>query len=168
MILFPTIMHTGNHFLFNLFGTEFSFRHPRKDILDAWGEIQFEHLSCFVPMLDMVGNPENVTVIPLRHPRAVAVSWEVRGMDVRQMCREYKTMIEEYDKFDPLYIPIDSPHREKYLASLNNRLGLDLETDWTPVGEEEDNSDYDYTVPTEHECVERLCADIEPFLRRFY
>lgn len=81
------------------------------------------------------------------------------------MVISYYILVEILDNYDPLYLPIDSKDRDKYLDKINKKLGTSYETDWPVV------STYNTRKPDlgEHtEQVERLVKNIKPFLDRFY
>lgn len=79
-------------------------------------------------------------VAPLRHPRRVFKSWEMRrnsGTSHKESRRcqfEWLQMIELVDKHNPYYVPVDSPDRDAFLARINEDLGFQFTTDWMPQG----------------------------------
>ena len=73
-------------------------------------------------------------VVPLRHPVLVAESWKARGLDLEALDEQWCTLADVVVPHDPIYLPVDHPDRCLYLEVLNQRIGLDLKTDWEKVG----------------------------------
>ena len=69
-------------------------------------------------------------IVPLRHPLAVMRSWLARGKSVEEMCRQFELLFELVDPHQPLYLPLDSPLRDKYFTNLRLKVDLSLNTDW--------------------------------------
>lgn len=82
-------------------------------------------------------------VIPRRRRDDVVRSWDRYGKDVNNFCG--RSLTEWFEIQEELCIParargiffcidIDDPEaRDEQLAFINDSLGLELETDWTPV-----------------------------------
>jgi len=166
MIIFPTIRHTGSHFVVGLFGFDINKAMSWKH--DGKGEFIFDHIhpanaKRFMPLLQ-----ENTVVVPLRHPKVVAVSWQSRQRDEQEMIACWDFMVSEIDPLKPNYLPIDSDDRDLHLKRLNFDLGLSLQTDWTPMGVKQNNHALRHTDVQSSGTVENLCNRIKPFLDRFY
>ena len=132
------------------------------------GDFYFDHIHPalkyrFMPLLE-----ENTIVIPLRHPKVTAESWKSRKKDEQEMIEAWECLVNDIDPFDPIYLPVDSDRRDEYLAGLNEKLGLDLETDWEPKGVKQNNHSLRHTDVQASPAVEALCNRIKPFLDRFY
>lgn len=166
MLLFPTIRHSGSHFILNLFGSQVgSHSHPDRVTGDL-NEIVFCHVDEQNQMLTLA--EDHPVIIPLRHPKAIARSWQARNKDLKTLCRDFHTLIDQYDRLKPLYLPLDSPKREDFLEAINQALGVQLVTDWIPKGVDHSNDSIDYRTVVADPCIQVLCAEIKPFLDRFY
>jgi len=84
------------------------------------------------------------------------------------MCRDFRLLIDSFDRFKPYYLPIDSPKRQHFLDRINEGLGMALVSDWAPQGTDHKNYNTDYRNIDAAPCVQVLCAEIKPFLDRFY
>lgn len=111
MILVASLWHTGTWFTFDLLPVPYT--HKRQIHLD----------QC----VDMSGCK---TIVPLRHPDAVATSWASRGLDVSMLERQWERMTQLQGVF---FFPVDGKDREKRLADLSAWLELPLETNWQPM-----------------------------------
>ena len=79
-------------------------------------------------------NEAEHVVVPIRHPVKVAESWKLRNYDLAALDEQWRTLVDVVAPHDPIYLPVDHPDRNLYLDVLNERMGLDLQTDWKPVG----------------------------------
>ena len=130
-------------------------------------QVVFEHIPKQLPMLLALAEVESI-IIPLRHPKVTAVSWKSRGKDEAQMCDDFRTVVEQFDPLNPYYLPIDSERRQDFLDEINIAFDLELETDWTPIGEIEGNAHLRHGDVECSPLVAELCDEIKPFLDRFY
>ena len=69
-------------------------------------------------------------VVPIRHPVAVAKSWLARRKPLEQMLEQFELLQSLVDPYQPLYLPLDSPHRDRYFTNLRLKVDLKLNTDW--------------------------------------
>lgn len=166
MLIFPTVRHTGSHFIIGLFGLDInkamSWKHGGQ------GEYIFDHIHPalsyrFMPLME-----ENTIVVPLRHPKVTAVSWRDRKKDEQEMIECFDCLVEMIDPYEPHYLPVDSEQRDLWLKRLNFDLGLELETDWEPRGVKQNNHSLRHQDVQASPAVESLCERIKPFLDRFY
>lgn len=80
-----------------------------------------------------------LVAVPLRHPLKVAESWKRRGKPVVEhpvheaMCVMFRTLIDQIDPLEPVYLPLDNSQREAALIELGLRTGRLLVTDWEPA-----------------------------------
>lgn len=166
MFIFPTIRHSGSHFVVGLFGFDINKGKSWKH--NGEGDFYFDHIHPslkhrFLPLLE-----DNTVVIPLRHPKVVAKSWQARKKDELEMIEAWRCLVNDVDAFNPHYLPVDADNRDEHLKKLNADLGLDLETDWQPKGVKQNNSHLRHHDITATPAVDALCKQIQPFLNRFY
>lgn len=76
-----------------------------------------------------------VVVIPMRHPDAVTTSWVRRGADLDRLAALW---VELRNHESALFIPVDHPDRDTYLAAVSESIGYKLTTDWQPYNAEFD------------------------------
>lgn len=105
----------------------------------------------------------SLVVVPVRSPRAVALSWVARGKNLDQMLAQWDRLIALAADFPFAYLPLDSPRRNEFLTLLASRLEVPLTTDWAEVG----SFKSERALPPEYDA--RL-ADLErrDFFRRLY
>lgn len=166
MLVFPTVRHTGSHFVVGLFG--FNINQGKSWKHNGEGEFYFDHIhpsqvDKFLPILQ-----ENTVVVPLRHPKVTAQSWKSRKKCEQEMIECFDCLVDVVDKEDPHYLPLDSDRRDKYLDALNSDLGLNLTTDWGAKGVKQNNQSLRHQDVKASPEVEDLCNRIKPFLDRFY
>ncbi|GAG38403.1 unnamed protein product, partial [marine sediment metagenome] len=80
----------------------------------------------------------------------------------------WRLLVDTIDKMNPFYLPIDVPERDIHLQQINEKTGLEMETEWQVVRSRHGNGHLDHhniQAPAE---VEQLVEDIQPFLSRFY
>ena len=63
----------------------------------------------------------------------IALSWKARSKNVAHLTDDFRRLVSAVDPLDPIYLPLDVPEREDYLAALNERLGLNITTNWPVV-----------------------------------
>lgn len=170
IIACPTVCHTGSYFVVkHLFkGYEevlFNQKHTKGNV------IYFDHM--FPHKRDMIEKAcdKYPVVIPIRHPKVCALSWENRGRELDDMCQMFREMVNIYDKYNPFYIPLDTNKRESALNSINDQLVIKLTTQWKPVHSRRENHEVRYTDKIELKegnLVNDLIQEIKPFLDRFY
>lgn len=167
MLLFPTVRHSGSHFILNLFGSQVG-SHSRPEYAQGeLNEIVFCHVDEDLSLMAKFAE-DHPCIIPLRHPKAMAVSWQARRKDMPTLCRDIHTLIDTFDIFDPLYLPLDSDRRDDFLNAINADLGTHIVTDWEARGVDYHNDGIDYRDIDAEPCIQRLCTEIKPFLDRFY
>ena len=108
----------------------------------------------------------NNLIIPLRRPERIIVSWERRGMELDGLS-DCLSILMAYDRYDPMYFPIDAPDRQGYLDKINQRLGLELKTDW-PVISDKHSSEATWDDVTDKVMGASIIDDFAPFFNRFY
>ena len=80
----------------------------------------------------------------------------------------WEVMANEIAPLEPFFLPLDVDDRQDYLDEINDNTGLGLQTDWTPQGEQHNNSGLRYTDIQPRADIEDLCDRISPFLETFY
>jgi hypothetical protein len=103
-------------------------------------------------------------IIPLRHPRDVALSWKARRRPLPSLPPMYRAMVTAFDPLRPLYLPVDHRARDDYLEQVNAMTGLRLRTDW-PIWKSLDlRGRFD---GTDAELVDDMIAELAGFFVRF-
>jgi hypothetical protein len=135
IIAIPSIQHTGTHFV----RTHHLGKYERLEISEpvprCWwrGDYVYQahlmdgHMEYWPEILLKVP-----AIVPLRHPYLVFETWKresakgVPGREPEILVRYWETLINEIDRYNPFYLPIDSPNREEYVGRINKVLRLDL------------------------------------------
>jgi hypothetical protein len=73
------------------------------------------------------------TIVPLRHPASVAVSWKAREKSMWALENQWEILREMVAPYNPIYLPIDVDDRQSWLDKLNERLGMNIQTDWPVI-----------------------------------
>lgn len=107
-------------------------------------------------------------VIPLRRLDRVIVSWERRGRPLDELAGALRTLIERFDHRRPMYLPIDSPRRDEFLAALGRQHHIDLRTDWAIGPTEKGSADAGPEDIKDMERAAALHAEFRGFFSRFY
>lgn len=172
IIACPTIQHTGSYFVVrHLFK---GYKHLLFNQTASNDDcIYFDHVWPHKRKMIKEVCDNHPVIIPLRHPKVCALSWEHRGRELDDMCAMFREVVNVYDKYKPYYIPIDTDYRQSSLDSINLKLGLKLETTWPEVHSKQGNSEVRHTdlstkVLKEGSKVDDLINEIQPFLNRFY
>jgi len=168
IVLIPTIPHTGTKLVANELFKDFEHNaliNKPQNNQKIDDHIFPEKMTRWKQLLS-----EYPAVIPLRHPILTAVSWERRKRDIGEMCVMWYILVEQIDRFNPLYLPIDSPGRDKYLDSINQSLRLQLTTEWPIVNSVHKSygSGLNDLTDESKKQVLRLCHNIKEFLQPFY
>jgi hypothetical protein len=131
-LLLASVYHTGTRFCRGSLFSDFNFG---SQVIGSDAEATNIHIEpVHIKPLQYWLNAADHVVVPLRHPLLVAESWKARGMELAALDEQWRTLADVVVPHDPIYLPIDHPDRDLYLKELNQRMGLDLETDWQPVG----------------------------------
>lgn len=117
MIALITIPHTGTQFF--------------KRLLEQYAPVEAMH--CTDNAMEWIRqNRDGVTLVTTtRDWSAVRASWQRRGRDsekLRMYLRNYLDLL----NYDPIILSVDS-FRQERLDRLQDKLGVLLRTDWTPV-----------------------------------
>ena len=166
IVLAPSVPHTGAGFVsrellrhFTKIGMAAHYEHDH-------GQIS-THLDGYA--IDQVANlmvlRNYPTIVPLRHPELVAISWKRRGEEVSDAIPYWQALIEVIDPLEPCYLRLDSEYRDADLDVINGRWGLNLETDWPIV-----NASTDAAKPLDHrerDTVGSLMSEYRAFFARF-
>jgi len=132
MTLFvPSVYHTGVRFCRESLFSDFKFESQVLPNPEATSiHIEPTHIKVLQHWL----NEAEHIVVPLRHPSLVARSWKLRNYDMDALDEQWRMLASVVAPYDPIYMPVDHPDRSLYLDALNERMGLELQTDWQPVG----------------------------------
>jgi hypothetical protein len=126
MILVASIFHTGTFFTMNLLPLKHAcvFDEPQPDC-----KYQL-HLSDPDQALLRKRMRQCKTIVPLRHPDAVASSWLARGLSIKKLEMEWAQMTLLNDVF---FFPVDAEDRDARLKELSSLIQLPLATNWVPT-----------------------------------
>ena len=72
-------------------------------------------------------------VVPMRHPVSIFESWIAQDKPLALLPNQFQILKTMVDPVGPIYLPLDVPDRDSWLAKLNARLGLELQTDWPVI-----------------------------------
>lgn len=136
IILVPSVHHTGTKTVFN-------------DMLKGWtvinqqdpnppddGKIRIHIDKAFLEDLDYWLKRAK-TIVPLRHPRSVAIGWKRRWKPLTLLDWQWNWLKENVDPYNPYYLPVDQEDRDSWLLKINKGLGTDFKTDWPVIGHSE-------------------------------
>lgn len=129
-ILLPTLRHSGTHFVRE------ALKLPWHRI-DHWrGEddcIVQTHFD--LPLMHLAEECARAmpVMIPLRNPESLARTHMARYGHVDHLKEGLPVMREFIRRCNPIWLPIDSPNRDAWLALASERLGMTLRDDWPVV-----------------------------------
>lgn len=136
----PSVMHSGTHVV--RYKILRAFFKDNEDCLfngNSKNELTGFHVDQMYRFMDKM---QGHIVVPMRHPRRIAKSFQSRArMPARRPYNEENlyeqlTLLQEVDKYNPMYIHIDIPEvRDKQVQAVSEALGLDLEYNWEPSRE---------------------------------
>jgi hypothetical protein len=143
IVCIPTIKHSGTHLLKNDIFKAFK-NASYVQALDGgcddgdysvtW-HVVGQNFDTMAEVMDL-GIP---IISPMRHPARVKESYIRRGMypprcDSQSFDTQWKNMIKIYEKYDPMYIHIDSENRDSDVLKVASKISRDLHTDWPLLG----------------------------------
>ena len=161
----PTIQHTGTKLLARMFG-DIHWASFNENTDDRESVLYLGHLT--VNSIEAIKRLSHPIIVPLRHPYLVAESWQRRGKPLTELVDNFRLLVNEIDKLDPHYLPVDIKDRDRYLDLINRDLGLNLSTEWKVVNSVKRTYNIDRKDLSPNEIVKDLVKEIEPFLSRFY
>jgi len=133
IILVASVHHTGTKLVFNDILRNFPEVNQQNYLYSGRGKIRIHVDEPFLDDLDYWGS-KALTIVPLRHPEKVAIGWKVRGKRLEELSLQWHWLKERISKFDPYYLPIDSPLRSNYLDEISWAMQIQLETEWPIIG----------------------------------
>lgn len=160
----PTIQHTGTKLLARMFRGY----HWASFIEETEEErvLYLGHLNRNT--IENIKKLEYPIITTVRHPYLVAESWKRRGKPLSELIQNFRLLVDEIDKLNPLYLPIDVDNRQQHLDVINLELGLNLETDWGITNSEHNTYDLKREEIEPDPSIKRLTEEIGEFLDRFY
>lgn len=72
-------------------------------------------------------------VVPLRHPKAIFTSWVARNKNRDNLVEQINLLKTEVHPHNQIYLPIDSPDRDKWLDQLRAATGKAMSTKWPVI-----------------------------------
>lgn len=163
-----TIPHTGTRFLmsdvfknFEQLKLQSNYHHPDYGVVNDYDTIKFYCEHVFNHMIHAINKyceQCEAIAIPLRSPHKIVRSWLIGDSgwsEEIELIHCWNNLINVVDrKFNPFYICIDRPKlRDIQLQKLSDKIGINLQTDWNPVGEstflKKDIEGFDYQIPVE-------------------
>ena len=135
VILVPTVMHSGSHVVRSFFdgwcfgspeSLEYDMENTAKEMKHMiFCHVHEEGMESIKPLLG-----EYPVFIPMRHPARIYESWVRREENLEELGRQLDVMIDTIDKYDPVYLLIDSEKRDKWLVRANGKLKEQFVTTW--------------------------------------
>jgi len=124
MIVVPSVHHTGTKLVFD-------------EILRDVPSLHKQRIHMEPKFLDwlhgIIGTGAQI-IVPLRHPRIVAIGWKLRAKRLEELDEQWKILKEEIDPYNPYYLPIEHEDRDKWLAQIATGIGRSLGTNWPVIG----------------------------------
>lgn len=165
-VVVASVPHTGTRFVFEhlLKGRHRCGEHPCDDGFSVY-HTDGRHKKRLIALAGQFP-----TIVPMRHPAKVAQSWAVnrsKNPDYYAPDRlraAFHSLVTDIDPLKPLYLPIDAPNRDEYLAKINAELGLGLDTGWPVVGESDKSATPEVANP---DIVASLVDELSSFFGRF-
>ena len=148
IIVVPSVHHTGTKFVYRYLLSDekgWEFVVPNPDTKSAYlnadgtprkgnkGKVRIHIDKPLMPRVH-AWMKEFPSIVPLRHPRAVAQSWKNKQKDLRWLGEQWEFLKREVDSYDPYYLPLnDSELRNDYLNDINNELDIDVDYNWPVI-----------------------------------
>lgn len=128
-VVVASVRHTGTRFVTNHLLAD----RRRTEFVPGPGEYYFNHAD--PQQLHTIRERAKLfpCIVPMRDPRAVAISWKKQRRDLADMVSNFHNLICGIDSLDPYYLPLDAPDRDEWLAHINANTDLDLKTDWPVI-----------------------------------
>lgn len=164
MIIIPTVQHTGTHRIAKLFPMGWTWAALNEEV--TGNILKVGHIN-----ENSIENIKNLVkyypaIIPLRHPYRVEESWKRRGKCPGEMERHYRLLINELAPLNPSFIAIDTDQRQAQLDQVNEKLGLNLETNWDVLNSKQNTYNLPIKELTPSDAVKRLAE--EDFFKQYY
>ena len=134
-----TVPHTGTQFFRQLL-IGHGFEQVGLEAIDQPGKIRgpgrFVLMHVTPDALNWAKQHRNqiCLVTTCRDSSAVDRSWQNRGKDMDTLQR-YRKRWTQLCELGPCIVSVDAPDRDQRLDNLGKYLGVQFETDWTPVNE---------------------------------
>lgn len=161
----PAIQHTGTKLLARMFG-DIHWASFYEDTSEHSNALYLGHLT--KNSIEAIKRLNHRIIVPLRHPYLVAESWNRRNKPISELIENFRLLVNEVDKLNPLYLPIDTDNRQDCLDNINQELGLNLTTNWEVVNSKKDTYNLRHKDIKPDPSVKALVDEIEEFLKRFY
>ena len=172
--LVPTIPHTGSLFVVeHLIGYKNVGLAMMRQYYEGNGQEQtliFDHIYRAQTADFVLLMRKFPAIVPLRHPKVVAKSWLLRGKDMSDYYDMWRFTLPMINEMAPYYLPLDVDDRQDWL----DKIPIERETNWPEIHSNHHTSENRHDMiefeDLEKECegVWKLCAEIKPFLDRFY
>lgn len=138
LILVPSVHHTGTKLVYNELLKGFPEINQQDHSDHVWGKIRIHIDEAFLE--DLHWWLKRVpAIVPLLHPRKVAIGWKVRAKRREELGEQWKMLKEEIDPYGPYYLPIDAEDRDKRLDKIGQGLSWTFVTDWPVIGRCDDS-----------------------------
>jgi hypothetical protein len=147
-ILLVTVPHTATRFFADLLSEALHLPNERIRKTDTGYVCRYIGTMHFanVELMDRyIARHDPLLVTTVREEAKIRESWEKRieqrekfGGGPIPLRSDIDLSLERWldfvEKYDPLIVSVDSPEREAMLERLSEAVGVELETDWRPVG----------------------------------
>lgn len=135
LIVVVSIHHTGTNFTMDEILRYWESHHAEYELYNfgiPHGKARVHMETRFFKLLDFWCKNACV-IVPMRHPEKVIRSWIARNKRLEALAIQYDILKTRVDPYDPLYLPIDSPDRERWLDRLRAKTGKPHRTDWRTI-----------------------------------
>ena len=171
IIVVASVHHTGTKFVYRYLlddANGWNFVVPNPDTSQAGDHEAFlgkVRIHIDEPLMPRAINwmKEFPTLVPLRHPRNVAISWKAREKSLDWLEKQWELLKTVVDTFEPCYLPLnDSPLKDEFLYAASTKLGVKFPHAWPIVCSENLMAEL---TDEEEQRVQRWMAD--GFFERF-
>lgn len=132
-LLVASVHHTGTMLVFDDILAGFPIIDPQDHSEHEWGKVQIHLEERFLEDLEW-WLKRVPTIVPLRHPREVAIGWKVRAKRREELGEQWKLLKEVIDPYQPHYLPVDSLNKDMWLQKIARVESLILATNWPVIG----------------------------------
>ena len=124
MIVLISVPHTGTRFVRDEILPQLT-DNPGRDC-----HIQHVNPPAMNGLSHLCSYAWNRVIVPLRRPKAVALSWKRREEPVCELPGYWERLFELTRLCTPFYVPLDHPERDRFLEGIAAAWDRDVTTDW--------------------------------------
>jgi hypothetical protein len=170
VIVLPTVESTGSRLTASMFRGIYSEKLPGDEVEDLslfYAHLNKKNIKSFIDLCS-----KYPTVVPLRHPKRVALSFQDKGRIMELLKEQFDYLIKEIAPLKPLYLRVDSKSlRHQDLEYINKEYNLSLGTIWPYFGDNNWPAVRDdhnkAAIPSEEELETRLSKVNKKFIESY-